>query len=65
MICHQDEIENEDKMEKEKEVELKGINEFYNKENEEKRKEARSKNVKIRRLDKYDKIFENQMAMLS
>ena len=65
MICHQDEIENEDKMEKEKEVELKGINEFYNKENEEKRNEARSKNDKIRRLDKYDKIFENQMAMLS
>ena len=66
MICHQNEIENEEeKMEKEKELELKGINDLENKENEDKRREVRSKNDKIRRLNKYDKMFENEMAMFS
>ena len=62
MICHQNEIE-EDEVQKEKEVELKEMNDFYNKEDEEKRREKRSKNDKIRKLNKYDKIFENEMAM--
>ena len=65
MICHQNEIEdeNEEKLEKEKEVELKEMNDIYGKENEEKRNEVRNKRDKIRKLNKYDKIFENEMAM--
>ena len=64
MICHQNEIENEeDKIAKEKEVDLKDVNDIANIENEQRRKEVKSKNDKIKRLKRYDKILDNQLAM--
>ena len=66
MICHQNEIEeNEDKIEKEKEMELNEMKDIEDKEQQDKRKEIRSKNDKLRKLNRYDKIFENEMAMFS
>ena len=60
MICHQNEIEeNEDKIEKEKEMELNEMKDIEDKEQQDKRKEIRSKNDKLRKLNRYDKIFEN------
>ena len=64
MICHQNEIENEEeKMEKEREVVLKDINDIANIENEQRKREFKNKNDKIKRLKRYDKIFDNQMSM--
>ena len=64
MICHQNEIENEEeKMEKEKEVVLKDIKDIANIENEQRKREFKNKNDKIKRLKRYDKIFDNQMSM--
>ena len=65
MICHQKEIENEDedKTEKEKEFELNDIKDLEGKENEVKRKVIRHKNDRFKRLNNYDKKFENEMAM--
>ena len=65
MICHLDEIEDadEERMEKEKEVELKEVKDIEGKENEEKRKVIRHKNDRLRKLNNYDKMFDNEMAM--
>ena len=52
MICHQNEIEEENEKEKEKEVILKNLDNFDNNNmsNEDKRRELRSKNEKIRKI---------------
>ena len=65
MICHQNELENEDedKVEKEKELELIDIKDLEGKENEVKRKVIRHKNDRMKKLNNYDKKFENEMAM--
>ena len=65
MICHQKETENEDekKMEKEKELELNDIKDLEGKENEVKRTVIRNKNNRFKRLNNYDKKFENELAM--
>ena len=65
MICHQNEMdeESDEKKEKEKEIILKNIDEIDNKEIDDKRREIRTKNEKIKKLTKYDKIFENEMSM--
>ena len=67
MICHENEIENEDdKMEREKELELREMDdELINKEIEDKKRETRSKNDKLRRLNKYDKMLESEMSMFN
>ena len=65
MVCHLDEIDDEDveRLEKEKEVELKEVKDIEGKENEEKRKVIRHKNDRLRKLNNYDIMFDNEMAM--